>query len=80
MEKLSAVLHEARVGKGLSLRDIEKLSDGEISNAYICQIEKGVVPYPEKLRVLSRILKLNFLELMILAGHVTKSDLTTRGA
>jgi len=76
MKTLGGVLREARLTKGLSLRDIEKLSDNTISNMHVHNVEeRGFTPSPKKLRVLAKVLRLNFLELMILAGHVQKTDL-----
>lgn len=79
MTKLTALLREERLSKGLSLRDMQKLSDGTITGAYVYLIEtRDMVPSPKKLRVLSKILKLNFLDLMVLAGHVATSDLKSK--
>lgn len=78
--KLQSRLKAARLAHGLSMRDVAKLSDGTISNPYICQIEQGNFAdiSPVKLRTLSKILKLDFLELMILAGYLTVKDLKGR--
>lgn len=78
MTKLATVLRTARQEKGLSLSDIEKLSDSTIAYSYVCGIERGAIPSPKKLRVLANILKLDFLELMILAGHVGASDFKSK--
>jgi transcriptional regulator with XRE-family HTH domain len=76
MNKLALTLRKARHEKGLSLSDIEKLSDDTIAATYISGIERGAIPSPKKLKVLSKILKLDFLELMIMAGHLSPSDLS----
>lgn len=75
--KLPARLRAARMAQGLSLRDVERLSDDRISNPYLNQIELGREGdvNPRKLRVLAKILKLDFLEVMILAGYLTVQDL-----
>ena len=75
MNKLSVVLRDARHQKGLSLSDIEKLSNDTIAATYISAIERGATPSPKKLKALCKIYRLNFIELMILAGHVSESDL-----
>ena len=75
MTKLSTLLRDTRLQKGLSLSDIEKLSNDTIAATYISAIERGAVPSSKKLKVLAKIYKLNFIELMILAGHVSPSDL-----
>jgi transcriptional regulator with XRE-family HTH domain len=70
--KLALVLHRARQDRGLSLREVQKLSDNKITSVYVNNIEiHGMIPSPKKLRVLATIYKLDFLELMIIAGHVT---------
>ncbi len=75
--RLSTRLRNARRQQGLTLRDVARCSNGAISNPYVCQLESGrpVEVYPHKLRVLAKVLKLDFLELMILAGHLTVQDL-----
>ena len=76
MTPLSQVLQQARLSRGLSLREMQKLSDNTITCAYIAKLEKSSqVPSPKKLRVLADILKLDFLELMIIAGHVNRTDI-----
>jgi transcriptional regulator with XRE-family HTH domain len=72
---LSARIRSARLAQGLGLRDVE--AKGGISNGYLCQVEHGQVTdvHPKKLRVLAKALKLDYLELMILAGHLTIRDL-----
>lgn len=78
VNKLAGVLRNARLGKGLSPRDVQKLSDNTITSAYIYLIEtKDAVPAPKKLRVLAHVYKLDFLELMVIAGHVNTNDLKT---
>jgi transcriptional regulator with XRE-family HTH domain len=75
--KLSKQLKTARLKLNLTLRDIEKSAGGKISNPYISQLENGNVtnPSPEILRWLSRELKLDYVKLMMTAGHITKKDL-----
>lgn len=77
---LHSRLRNARIALSLTLRDIERTSDGGITNAYVSRLERGLEkrPHPDKLRVLSQILKLDFMELMILAGYVTVRDLKGR--
>jgi len=78
--KLHARLKAARLHWGLSLRAVETLSEGAISNPYLCRIENGkeFEISPHKLRVLARILKLDYIELMIHAGYLTVKDLKGR--
>jgi hypothetical protein len=74
--KLGRRIQAARLARRLSLRDLEALSNGGISNGYVSNIEGGHATevYPTKLRILSDILGLNYLELLVLAGHVTTRD------
>ncbi len=39
-------LRDRRVALGLSLRDVEQLTQGEISNGYLSQLETGKVKSP----------------------------------
>lgn len=76
-KKLTSKLRNARVTQHLSLRDVDRLSKGRLSNGFVSQVELGQVnePTPPKLRALAEVLKLNYLELMILAGYITVKDL-----
>lgn len=79
-KKLHARLRAARIARQLSLRDVATLTDHQISNPYLCQLETGknAEPSPHKLRLLAKVLRLDFLELMILAGYITVKDLKGR--
>ena len=72
---LAKKMKNARKTQKLTQRDIEETSG--VSNVYIGLIENGKAldPHPRILRRLAGSLKLNFLELMILAGHLTVRDL-----
>lgn len=79
-KKLSNKLHQARISLGLTLRQVERdaaMFGLRISNCYLCQIEKGYIQdvNPNLLRMLAKILKLDYMELLILAGYVTVRDL-----
>lgn len=79
--QLHVVLRAARLSAGLTLRGVEHISNGEITNPAVSQIEMGREknPKPKTLRVLARVLKLDFVDLMILAGHLTDKDVKGRG-
>lgn len=76
-------MRTARKNSGMTLRDIERKSKGKIANSYVSQIETGftekhgVNPTPQVLRILSGVLKIDYLELMIAAGHLTTQDFGT---
>lgn len=76
-KKLQQKLRRARLSQKLSLRDVSKITKGKISNPYLSQLESGHNhdPNPKKLRALASALKLDFLELMILADYLTIRDL-----
>jgi transcriptional regulator with XRE-family HTH domain len=75
--KLHNKLRASRIAQGLSLRDIERMSGHQISNPHVSQLERGIEtkPSPHHLRVLAKVLKLDYLELMILAGYITFRDM-----
>lgn len=78
-KKLSDKLRQARAARHMTLRAIEEKSDGLLCNAYFSQIEHGYIQdvNPNILRVIARILQLDYMELMILAGYITVRDLRT---
>lgn len=78
-EKLGAYLKQLRGDK--SLREVGR-STG-ISNTYLMNLEKGadprskntINPSPETLRSLSNYFGVNYIDLMILAGYISKDDI-----
>lgn len=81
-KKLHSRLRQARLSQGMSLRDIARATGGKVSHPYFSELEQGkqIMPNPHKLRALSKALKLDYLELMILAGYLTVRDLKGRVA
>ena len=75
--KLGTRLRTARKKLGMTLRDVERLTKREITNPQISMLERGATlsPRPITLRALSRVLKIPYIELMILAGHINFKDL-----
>lgn len=75
--KLQRKLRAARLNQGLSLRDVSARSHYQITNSYVSELESGSrrTPSPKHLRALASALKLDFLELMILADYLTIKDL-----
>lgn len=77
MAKLSDALRDARAQKGLTYADVVKLSEKRINPTYISKIEnEDMIPSPKKIRVLADVYRLDYLELLLLAGHVRKGDLS----
>lgn len=72
--KLGDLVKDARLKKGLSIRQVERLTG--ISNAYLGQIERGEVkePSPNKLLKLSEHLNVSYQSLMEAAGYVMPTD------
>lgn len=66
-EFLKSLRHRDR----LTLRQVEKLSEGRVSNAYLSQIETGKIkkPSPKILFALATVFKIPYDRLMDLAGH-----------
>lgn len=76
MTALSQKLRATRLARDLSLRDMNKISRAAITHTYVMQVEqKGMIPSPKKLRVFAQVLDLDFIDLMMLAGHLKASDL-----
>lgn len=69
---LGQYLWDLRKAKGLSLREVEEVSD--VSNAYISQIESGKIthPSPHILHQLAEVYNASYEKLMELAGHIRK--------
>jgi HTH-type transcriptional regulator, competence development regulator len=65
-----------RAARKLSLRRVEELSNKQISNPYLNQIEKGKVrqPSPNTLYVLSEIYRASYERMMELAGYIVGSS------
>lgn len=65
-------LAKARQAKGLTLRDVERLTEGRISNAAVSQIESGHIERPaaSKLHMLAKTYGLDFGETLERAGRI----------
>lgn len=75
--RLADRLRNARMGLKLTLRDVERLTGSSVLHPYLCHLEnaKIIAPDPARLRALSEVLRLDYLELLILAGHLTIREL-----
>lgn len=69
---LGRQLQAVRTAKGLKLRDVEELTDGAVSNAYLSQIERDKIaqPSPHILHALASAYGVDYMLLMELAGYV----------
>ena len=72
---LGPYLRKARDDKGISLRQVEADTDGEVSNAYLSQLEGSKIakPSPNILYALSKALDVEYDELMLRAGYLSES-------
>jgi len=72
---LGPYLRKARDDKGLSLRQVEADTDGKVSNAYLSQLEGNKIakPSPNILYALSKALEVEYDELMLRAGYISRS-------
>lgn len=70
--KFSIMIITARQSKGYTLRDVELKARGKISNGYVSQLETGKCPEPTppKLRVLCRVLNLDYMSVMKVLGYL----------
>lgn len=72
-------LASIRSERGHTLREVEEMTEKEVSNAYLSQIENGKIkhPSPNILHALAVAYNIDYGYLMELAGHITPSK--TRG-
>lgn len=77
MSKLANHLKTQRLKNNHTIRDIERLSKKKISDCNFNKIEKGIVkePSPQSLRIIAHALKLDYINLLILAGYITPREL-----
>ncbi|MBL0924262.1 MAG: helix-turn-helix transcriptional regulator [Sphingomonadaceae bacterium] len=70
--RLGEYLNSVRRGLDLSLRDVEEITNKEVSNAYLSQLENGKIekPSPHILHSLSLALKVGYEDLMERAGYI----------
>jgi transcriptional regulator with XRE-family HTH domain len=74
-EHLGIYLRGARLKKEMSLRAVEDATEGEVSNAYLSQLENGKIskPSPHVLYSLSNALDVSYETLMERAGYIVKA-------
>lgn len=71
---LGPYLRKARDDKWISLRQVEADTDGEVSNAYLSQLERNKIakPSPNILYALSKALDVEYEDLMQRAGYLSE--------
>ena len=69
---LGQFIKKRRLELGMSLREVERATNGEVSNAYLSQLEGGKItkPSPHVLYALSTVLDLSYESLMERAGYI----------
>lgn len=74
--ELGKFLKDVRESRGLSLRDVERVTDGKVSNGYLSQLENGGIGKPSAVMLhrLSGAYAVDYGELMERAGFVSESD------
>lgn len=79
--KLALYLKELRITKSLSLRDVEKATQNEVSNAYLSQLESGKIakPSPHILEHLAKAYNVSYEDLMVIAGYMRSSKTKKSG-
>ena len=80
--QLGKFLNEIRKSRGFTLRDVEKITDGKISNGYLSQLENGGIERPSAMRLhcLASAYAIDYNLLMERAGFVTDSPAPTNRA
>ncbi len=73
---LGGFLKKVRQSRGLSLREVERLTDGTVSNGYLSQLENGNIDKPSAMMLhrLSNAYKLDYHEIMKRAGFLTEEE------
>lgn len=72
---LGGYLASIRADRGFTLREVEERTSNEVSNAYLSQIERELVPKPSArvLRALAEAYKIDSVSLLERAGYVGSS-------
>lgn len=70
MSELGSYLKQLRLSRCFSLRDVERITEGKVSNAYLSQIETGKVKHPTAVMLhrLASAYSSDFGEMMKAAG------------
>lgn len=73
---LGSYLSSIRTDRGLTLREVQEKTGNEVSNAYLSQIERELVPKPSArvLGALADVYKIDGMSLLERAGYVGKPN------
>jgi transcriptional regulator with XRE-family HTH domain len=78
---LGVLIRKARQDVGMSLRDVEKATNKEVSNGYLSQLESGKIakPSPRILHAISQALSVDYEALMQRAGYLLPTTKRVKG-
>ncbi|MGA2228480.1 MAG: helix-turn-helix transcriptional regulator [Syntrophobacteraceae bacterium] len=78
---LGQYLASIRTDRGMTLRQVEQLTDKEVSNAYLSQIENDKIkqPSPNILHALAESYEIDYMNLMEMAGHIRPTKSRKKG-
>ncbi len=71
-------LRDLRKSRSLSLRDVERITDGKVSNGYLSQLERGHIDQPSAVMLhrLASAYAVDYNEIVERAGFISESDVT----
>jgi len=77
-EALGAYLKSVRTGLSFSLRQVEEITENQVSNAYLSQLENGRIakPSPHILYALASAYQVPYEKLMERAGYIPPTPVT----
>jgi transcriptional regulator with XRE-family HTH domain len=73
---LGGFLKRIRKSRGLSLRDVERMTEGTVSNGYLSQLENGNIDKPSAMMLhrLAATYRLDYQDIMKRAGFLTEAE------
>jgi transcriptional regulator with XRE-family HTH domain len=74
--EIGKFLKDVRESRGMSLRDVERVTDGKVSNGYLSQLENGGIAKPSAIMLhrLSAAYAIDYGTLMERAGFVSEAE------
>lgn len=78
-EPFGATIRHLREGQGLTQEDMDRLSEGELTQTYVSLVERGRVVRPStgKIALFAKVLKADYNWLMVRAGYMKENPDTT---
>lgn len=74
--EIGKFLKDVRESRGMSLRDVERVTEGKVSNGYLSQLENGGITKPSAIMLhrLSAAYAVDYGTLMERAGFVSEAE------